>query len=181
MNAMEIYSGEFYAVPKYLPLGRGSFPHNCYKAKAIRVYKRRLPGNQRETAFVKMELYNTETDEFIRNDDYRARDVYDTWDLYEGELLHRLEQEKRRQEEQRILREKRDKEREERLAAEKAIQDEKQRKYAAKKTMIQNGLRDKGIQVEAVSFFGTNITITEAEIVAWLGLDAHPLWTSQNV
>lgn len=94
MNLNEIWSGNDYAYYEWK--GRNeNFRHGAPRVKAIRVYKRREYGKERESGYVEvMRLEPDGTPRLDRNGNHitmevRARDIAMRWEEYEEERDHR--------------------------------------------------------------------------------------------
>src|SRR6266536_5453062 len=133
MNLNQLWSGNDYVWYEWK--GRGeTYRRNAPRVKIVKVYKRQLSHNERESGFAEVMLLEqdgtprTYTDGKHITKEVRARDIAMRWDAYEEERDHR-EAERERQErewQERTKRERQD--REERIEREQKEREERKAK-----------------------------------------------------
>lgn len=145
MNLGDLWAGQDYAW--YHQKGRGEvFRWNARRVKIIRVYKKRLSGNYRETGFAEVMMLEEDGTPKEAHDgthitrEVRARDIAMRWEQYADEKEHRQ-----------VIREKEEREYQERMARIEAERLEKERLENESKDRLRELLIDKyGLPEEVI-------------------------------
>lgn len=197
MDANSIWSGFEYARTQWPSRGVEYYAH-ADRIKVIIVYKRREPGNQRDTAYAKVTFLDTETGEprqksvydtktgmYVNEDDIRevrAREIFMRWDEYEDETEHRkqqMEQEEKERAEryEKQRQERRDREEAERIRYEQEnaerlrLAQERANKLERDRTAIKTALAVKGVPImEGITVTDSSVTLSLITMKKLLGL-----------
>jgi hypothetical protein len=154
MNAQSILSGNDYAYHQYRKKGT-PFQLGGIRVRALRVFKEKQFGNERDTAFVECFLVDDDGEiKTLANGDFRkinvrARDLSMNWDQYVAELEHRKEEELRRAEAQRAEAELRNK-----------------RITSIKEKMVGKGFNLESVEIDLT--YGRLVKIRVDEMERWL-------------
>lgn len=193
MDAKSVWPGFDYA--HTFDISRGvEYYKNANRVRAIAVYDKKLPGNNRATTFVKVQFLDPKTAEPVEKrapwdyqyangivEDVRARELFMRWDEYEDETTHRNKEQNEREERARILREEqtriweeKNRERlaaeEERRAKQEAERIERERAANEEKQRILSGLTVRGIATANVVIHTDTVNIPKDVVKRWLGV-----------
>lgn len=183
MNLNQLWSGNDYA---YFPnKGRGEvYRSNGVRVRIMRVYKRQLDGNTRESGFAEVLVleddgtpkqrrqWDSALSQYVEGDyimEVRARDIALRWDEYVDEREHREAERHKQEEERRERYAQMERERLARLEEERRLAEERAKKEEAQKEAIKTYLGTVGIPgtcVEAITPYEIrlNRTMIEAEM-----------------